>query len=74
MNTLIQVKNAKGEITKLEVNAASIETLRKDLRFHNAELSYVQAQRFLNNGVGVHFDFDRKNFSFSVGYMVSRVH
>jgi len=72
-HTLVEVKKEKGGVVQFEVDATNEHTLRADLRKHDAELSFVQAQKFLKEGHGVHFDLDEKTRRFSLGYLISKV-
>lgn len=70
--TLVEVKSLKG-VQHFRVDATDVNTLRSDLRKNNAELSFVQMEKFLSEGVGTHFDMDEVTFRFSVGYSVRKV-
>lgn len=70
--TLVEVKSLKG-VQHFRVDASNVNTLRADLRSHGAELSHVQLEKFLAQGVGTHFDMDSVTYKFSVGYSVKKV-
>jgi hypothetical protein len=72
-STIVQVDNQKGLVRTVSVDSTNEHTLRADLRKFDAELSFVQAQKFLKEGHGVHFDLDEKTHRFSVGYVVSKL-
>lgn len=71
--TLVEVKSLTG-VQHFRVDATDVNTLRADLRKHNAELSFVQMEKFLSQGIGTHFDMDEVTYKFSVGYSVRKVH
>ena len=70
--TLVEIKSISG-VKEVRVDTTNVHTLRKDLRKHNAELSEVQMNRFLEQGVGTHFDMDEHTYEFSVGYQVKKL-